>query len=126
MRVDLEPAYVMHTRPYRETSMIVYALTEQHGVVHMVSRGARKKGNNNLQPFTKMYLSWSGRGDLVTLTKIEHEHSRYTNNFRAQVQCFYLHELILKLIPKLSPAPELFDLYEYTLDSMINLSLIHI
>lgn len=120
MRVDLEPAYVIHTRPYRETSMIVYALTEQHGVVHMISRGARKKGNNNLQPFTKMYLSWSGRGDLVTLTKVEHEHSRYTNNFRAQVQCFYLHELILKLIPKLSPAPELFDLYEYTLDSMIN------
>lgn len=120
MRVELEPAYVMHTRPYRETSMIVYALTEQHGVVHMVSRGARKKGNNNLQPFTRMYLSWSGRGDLMSLTKIEHEHSRYTNNFRAQVQCFYLHELILKLIPKLSPAPELFDLYESTLNSMIN------
>jgi DNA repair protein RecO (recombination protein O) len=100
--------------------MIVYALTEQHGVVHMVSRGAKKKGNNNLQPFTKMYLSWSGRGDLVSLTKIEHEHSRYTSNFRAQIQCLYLHELILKLIPKLSPEPELFDLYEYTLDSMIN------
>ena len=81
MRVDLEPAYVIHTRPYRETSMIVYALTEQHGIVHMVSRGARRKGNNNLQPFTKMYLSWSGSGDLVSLTKIEHEHSRYTNNF---------------------------------------------
>jgi len=120
MRVELEPAYVLHTRSYRETSMIVYALTEQYGVVHMVSRGARKKGNNNLQPFTKMYLSWSGRGDLVSLTKIEHEHSRYTSNFRAQVQCFYLHELILKLIPKLSPEPELFDLYECTLDSMIN------
>ena len=120
MRVELEPAYVLHTRAYRETSMIVYALTEQYGVVHMVSRGARKKGSNNLQPFTKMYLSWSGRGELVSLTKIEHEHSRYTNNFRAQVQCFYLHELILKLIPKLSPEPELFDLYEYTLDSMIN------
>ncbi|MDW3095229.1 MAG: DNA repair protein RecO [Gammaproteobacteria bacterium] len=120
MRVELEPSYVLHSRPYRETSMIIYALTEQHGIVHMVSRGARKKGNNNLQPFTKMYLSWSGRGDLVSLTKIEHEHSRYTSNFRAQVQCFYLHELILKLIPKLSPAPELFDLYEYSLDCMIN------
>jgi DNA repair protein RecO (recombination protein O) len=120
MRVELEPAYILHTRSYRETSMIVYALTEQYGVVHMVSRGARKKGGNNLQPFTKMYLSWSGRGDLVSLAKIEHEHSRYTSNFRAQVQCFYLHELILKLIPKLSPEPELFDLYETTLDSMIN------
>lgn len=120
MRVELEPAYVLHTRSYRETSMIVYALTEQHGIVHMVSRGARKKGNNNLQPFTKMYLSWSGRGELVSLTKVEHEHSRYTSDFRAQVQCFYLHELILKLIPKLSPESELFELYEFTLDSIIN------
>jgi DNA repair protein RecO (recombination protein O) len=119
-RVELEPAYVLHTRSYRETSMIVYALTEQHGVVHMVSRGARKKGSNNLQPFTKMYLSWSGRGELVSLTKVEHELSRYTHNFRAQVQCFYLHELILKLIPKSSPEPELFELYEVTLDAMIN------
>ncbi len=120
MRVELEPSYVLHSRPYRETSMIIYALTEQHGVIHLVSRGARKKGNNNLQPFTKMYLSWSGRGELVSLTKIEHERSNYTRNFRAQVQCFYLHELILKLIPKLSPEPELFTLYEPTLDLMIN------
>lgn len=120
MRVELEPSYVLHSRPYRETSMIIYALTEQHGVIHLVSRGARKKGSNNLQPFTKMYLSWSGRGDLVSLTKIEHERSSYTRNFRAQVQCFYLHELILKLIPKLSPAPELFALYERTLDLMTN------
>ena len=119
MRVELEPSYILHNRPYRETSMIIYALTEQHGVVHMVSRGARKKGNNALQPFTKMYLSWSGRGDLVSLTKIEHESSSYTRDFRAQVQCFYLHELILKLIPKLSPDPELFHLYENTLDAMI-------
>ncbi len=119
MRVELEPSYILHNRPYRETSMIVYALTEQHGVVHMVSRGARKKGNNPLQPFTKMYLSWSGRGDLVSLTKIEHESSSYTNDFRAQVQCFYLHELILKLIPRLSPDPELFYLYENTLGAMI-------
>ena len=119
MRVELEPSYILHTKPYRETSMLVYALTEQHGIVHMVSKGARKKGNNNLQPFTKMYLSWSGRGDLVSLNKIEHESSNYTSNFRAQVQCFYLHELIMKLIPSMSPAPELFHLYESSLREMI-------
>lgn len=120
MRVELEPSYVLHTRPYRETSMILYALTQQHGVVHMVCRGARKKSSNTLQPFTKMYLSWSGRGDLFSLTRIEHDHSRYTNDFRSLVQCFYLHELILTLIPKLSPAPELFDLYQDTLVSIID------
>ena len=46
MRVELEPSYILHARPYRETSMIVYALTEHHGIVHMVSKGARKKGNS--------------------------------------------------------------------------------
>lgn len=119
MRVELEPSYILHSKPYRETSMLVYVLTEQHGIVHMVSKGARKKGHNNLQPFTKMYLSWSGKSDLVSLNKIEHESSNYTNNFRAQVQCFYMHELIMKLIPSMSPAPELFYLYESTLKAMI-------
>ncbi len=118
MRVELEPSYILHSKPYRETSVIVYALTEQHGIVHMISRGARKKGNSLLQPFTKMLLSWSGRNELVSLTKIEHEHTKYTRNFRAQVQCFYLHELILKLIPRSSPVPELFYLYEDTLELM--------
>ena len=119
MRIELEPSYILHTRPYRETSMLVSALTEQYGIVHMISKGARKKGSNNLQPFTKMYLSWSGKGDLVSLNKIEHECSSYTSNFRAQVQCFYMHELIIKLIPTMSPAPELFHLYESSLKSMI-------
>lgn len=118
MRIELEPSYILHTRAYRETSMLVYALTEQHGIVHMISKGARKKGSNNLQPFTKMYLSWSGKGDLVSLNKIEHESSNYTSNFRAQVQCFYMHELIMKLIPNMSPEPELFHLYESSLKAM--------
>ena len=120
MRVELEPAYILHTRPYRETSMLVYALTEQHGLVHMVAKGVRKKNINNCQPFTKMFLSWSGKNDLVSLNKVEHERSSYTNNFRAQVQCFYMHELIIKLIPNMSPAPELFLLYEHSLEAMIH------
>ena len=119
MRIELEPAFILHTRPYRETSMLVYALTERYGIVHLISRGAKKKGNNVLQPFVRMCLSWSGRGELVTLTMAELEYSKYTRNFRAHVQCFYLHELMLLLMPKMSPAPELFQLYEYTLDTMI-------
>lgn len=118
MRVDLEPSFIIHSRPYRETSTLVYALTEQHGVVHMICRGAKKKGRNSIQPFSKMLLSWSGRGELVTMTKMEIEYSKYTQDFRAQVQCFYLHELIIKLMPRLSPSPELYQLYEDTLTKM--------
>ena len=119
MRVELEPAFILHTKSYRETSMLVYALTEQHGVVHLVSRAAKKKGNNQIQPFTKMYLSWSGRSDLMSLTKVELDYSNYTKDFRAHVQSFYMHELILKLVPIMSPSSELYHLYESTLDAMI-------
>jgi len=118
MRVELEPAYILHTRPYRETSLLVYALTQEHGLMHMICRGARKKGSHQLQPFIKMQLSWAGKGELVTLTKYELEKSSYRNDFRTHIQCFYLHELILALIPKMSPAPELFELYEQTLVGM--------
>ena len=118
MRIELEPSFIIHSRPYRETSTLVYALTEQYGIVHIVCRGAKKKGHNAIQPFSKLLLSWSGRSELVTLTKMEVEYSKYTQNFRAQVQCFYLHELIIKLMPKLSPSPELYQLYERTLEQM--------
>ncbi|MEM7304527.1 MAG: DNA repair protein RecO [Pseudomonadota bacterium] len=117
MRIELEPSYILHTRAYRETSLLVYALTRQFGVMHMISRGARKKGTQ-LQPFMKMYMSWSGRGELVSLNRFEIERSDYTRNFHTHVQCFYLHELILSLIPKMSPEPELFKLYEETLRSI--------
>lgn len=118
MRVELEAAYILHSRPYRENSRLVYALTEQYGVVHMISRGSNKKGNNNLQPFMKLHLSWSGSSDLMSLNKVEYDSSSYTSNFRAQVQCFYMHELIIKLIPVMSPAPELFSLYESSIKEM--------
>lgn len=118
MRVELEPAYILHTRPYRETSLLVYALTQEHGLMHMVCRGARKKGSHQLQPFIKMQLSWTGKGELVTLTKYELEKSSYRNDFRTHIQCFYVHELILALLPKMSPAPELFECYEQTLAEM--------
>ena len=118
MRVELEPAYILHTRPYRETSLLVYALTSEHGVMHMVCRGARKKGSHVLQPFIKMQLSWTGKTELVTLTKYELEKSNYRSDFRTHLQCFYLHELILALVPKMSPEPELFELYEETLVNM--------
>ena len=55
----------------------------------------------------------------MSLNKVELEHSKYTRNFRSHVQCLYIHELLLRLVPERSPAPELFDLYEQTLEKML-------
>ena len=119
MRVELEPAYILHSRAYSESSLLVYALTANHGVVHLISRAAKKKNGNMIQPLTKCYLTWSGKSSLLSLNKIELAHSRYTRHFRSHVQCLYIHELLLRLVPERSPAPELFDLYEQTLEKML-------
>ena len=66
-RIQLEPAYVLHSRPFRETSLFVDAFTRDHGRVAVVARGAksaRSRWRNVLQPFRPLLLSWSQKSDL--------------------------------------------------------------
>ena len=70
-RIQLQPAYILHSRSFRETSLIVEALTRDFGRVAMVARGAksaRSRWKNVLQPFRPLLLSWSQKTELGTLT----------------------------------------------------------
>jgi len=70
-RSFLEPAYVLHTRSFRETSLIVEAFTREHGRIAVVARGAksaRSRWRNVLQPFRPLLISWNQKTDLGTLT----------------------------------------------------------
>ena len=71
MRISLEPVYILHSRPYRESSLLLEALSRVHGRVGLVARGARgvrSRWKNMLQPFRPLLLSWTQRGELGTLT----------------------------------------------------------
>ena len=71
MRLTLEPSYILHTRPYRESSLLLEAVSRDHGRVGLVARGARgarSRWKNMLQPFRPLLLSWSQRGELGTLS----------------------------------------------------------
>ena len=71
MRHQLEPAYVLHARPYRESSLILEVFSRQHGRVGLVARGARgakSRWKSVLQPFRPLLLSWTQRGEMGTLT----------------------------------------------------------
>ena len=73
-RRDDQPAFVLHTYPYRETSLIVEAFTESFGRVAMVARGAKRPRSEMrgvLQAFQPLALSWAGTGELKTLVKAE-------------------------------------------------------
>lgn len=112
-RAQLEPAYVLHRRPYRETSLLIEALSRDHGRVGLVARGAlgeRSRLRAALQPFRPLLLSWSGRHDLMTLTGAEATGSPPLEGHRL-LAGLYLNELLIRLLPRLDPHPTVYDAY---------------
>ena len=118
LRRDDQPAFVLHTYAYRETSLIVEAFTAEHGRVAMVARGAKRPRSELrglLQGFQPLLLTWSGQHELRTLIKAEWRGGLPLVGGSALVCGFYLNELLLKLLPREDPHPRLFANYETAL-----------
>ena len=120
-RFALEPAYVLHTRPFRESSLTLEALTRDHGRLGLVARGARRprsKMRGLLQPFTPLLLSWGGRGDLATLTGVEPWGATVTVAGAAAMVGFYVNELVLRFVHRHDPEPALFEHYRDAIEGV--------
>jgi len=114
-RVTLEPAWVLHRRPYRDTSELVDLFTHHHGRIAAVARGSRSgRRRVPLEPFQPLHASWSGRGELVTLAGIEPRGPGLQAAGRRLMSMFYVNELLLRLTARQDPHPEMFSLYEDT------------
>lgn len=124
MRCQLQPAYVLHHRPYRDTSQILELFTREHGRVTVFargSRGARKSGGtllSVLQPFNRLLLSWTARTEAGQLTGAEFDGAVALLPPDRLVSGFYLNELLLKLFAKHDAHPEVFDLYDETMTGL--------
>jgi DNA repair protein RecO (recombination protein O) len=118
---DDEPAFVLHTYPYRETSLIVEAFTSGYGRVAMVARGAKRPRSELrglLQAFQRLSLSWAGGGELKTLIKAEWRGGLPLLSGAALLCGFYLNELLLKLMAREDAHPGLFDDYAAALQAL--------
>lgn len=120
-RVALTPGYLLHHRPWRDTSRILEVLTREHGRLTLFARGVR--GPNAklapvLQPFQLLLLSWSGRGEAPQLTGAERGASAGPVPQDYLLSAFYLNELLLKLTTPHDALPELFDHYHDTLEQL--------
>lgn len=114
-RAALVHAYVLHQRGYRETSMLVEALTLDAGRIGLVARGARRAGSRTralLEPFQPLLLSWSGRGELHTLVGVESAGWRPPPAGPALLAGFYCSELVLRLLGRDDPNPAVFAAYD--------------
>ncbi|MEE4378460.1 MAG: DNA repair protein RecO [Candidatus Competibacteraceae bacterium] len=120
MRIELQPAFVLHRRPYRNTSLLVDVLSRDHGRISMVARGARGPRSRLkavLQPFLPLLLSWSGRGELSNLTTAEATGPTVRIPAKRLLSGFYINELLLRLLQPHDPYP-LFDDYHQTLQDL--------
>jgi DNA repair protein RecO (recombination protein O) len=120
-RINLAPAYILHHRPYRDTSRILEVISRDHGRLSLFARGVRgpkAKLASILQPFQLLLLSWSGRGEAGQLTGAEsadHDPSMPASSLMAS---FYLNELLIKLTTRHDPLPSLFDDYHATVEGL--------
>ena len=117
-----QPAFVLHTYPYRETSLIVEAFTAEQGRVAMLARGAKRPRSELrglLLAFQPLLVSWSGQRELKTLVKAEWRGGLPLPGGPALVCGFYLNELLLKLLAREDPHPRLFESYEATLAQLV-------
>jgi DNA repair protein RecO (recombination protein O) len=120
-RVDLEPAFVLHAMPYRETSEILELLTPRHGRISVVARGMRRPRSpmrSLLQPFQLLTVSWSGRGPLFSLRSVESSASAVPLAELALMSAFYVNELLMNFLHRGDPHPELFAVYRDTLRAL--------
>ncbi len=115
MRLSAEPAFVLHARPWRESSLLVEVLSAQHGRLGLVARGVQGARRHllraALQPLQFIRFDAVQRGELATLSAAEALDAAPRLAGDAMLAGFYLNELTLRLAPRGDPLPELFDAY---------------
>lgn len=115
---DNQPAFVLHTYAYRETSLIVEVLTQHAGRVALIAKGARRPRSavrGLLMAFQPLTLSWFGKRELRTLKNAEWQGGQRPLSGSALMCGFYLNELLMKLLPRDDPHPQLFLHYQQAL-----------
>ncbi len=120
-RIENEPCFVLHRRDFRNTSLILEVFSVNHGRVAMVAKGARRpksRTNALLQVFQPLLISWTGKGDLHTLTQVEAAEYVKPLAGGSYASAYYLTELIFRLLKHADVHEELFTLYAKALTAL--------
>ena len=119
MRVEQESAFILHHRPFRDTSQLLDVLSREHGKLALVargSRGAKSRLRGVLRPFMPLAMSWVQRSDLGTLTGAELNGAPIRLTGDALLSGYYVNELLLHFLHRHDPQPEIFDTYARTIE----------
>ncbi len=113
-RIDQQPGFVLHSYPYRETSLIVEVFSRDHGRIGLVAKGARRPMSQLrgvLMAFQPLLIDWSGGGEMKTLVRAEWQGGQPLLGGQALLCAYYLNELLMRLLPREDPHPTLYRAY---------------
>jgi DNA repair protein RecO (recombination protein O) len=122
LNIELESAFILHQRSYRETSILLDIFSQSYGRVSLVAKGVRKHKRSQ-QGFYQLYqpvlLSWfNGRGDLHPVTAIEQTSGPYSLKGQASLCGLYINELLVRLLPLKEAEPHIFQAYQMALSEL--------
>jgi DNA repair protein RecO (recombination protein O) len=123
-KVDLASAFLIHRRPYRDNSLLLDFLTLDHGRIRLIGRGVRQ-AKANIQMFQHLRISYTGKGELKTLSHWEVDDVPRRIKGERLILCMYVNELITRLIHEHDPHPQIFELYQQFVTQMNDLDQPH-
>lgn len=100
-RFELQPAYVLHTQPFQNTSLLVDLFCLDYGRVRAIAKGARRPRSRTralLQPFQPLLVSLIGRSELKSLSGIEGSVNAFSLHGTRLFSALYLNELLVRLL----------------------------
>jgi DNA repair protein RecO (recombination protein O) len=123
MRVTQQPAYVLHHYSYGETSLLLEVFTRSHGRLGLLAKGARRlhlRQRPLLEPFQRLLIGWSGKGELPVLSATELAGDPVFLEGSTLYCAFYMNELLLRLLHRHDSHELLFDAYSSALYALQN------
>lgn len=123
MAAEPTAAYVLHSRPYRDTSLLVDFFTLEHGKVSAVAKGARRpnsKLRSSIQPFVPLQINWGGRQELKSLINAESVAPTMLLQGNALLCGLYVNELLDRLMLPFDSHPQLYVYYQYVLNELLS------
>jgi len=125
VRVEFQPAYVLHTRPYRDTSLLLDLLTPDWGRLSAVAKGVRRGKSQRrplLNPFIPLLVSFQGRSNLQTLTGVEADGPGHRLQGLGLYSGFYLNELLVRLLGEWDASPAIYRDYQRVMQRLSQLT----
>lgn len=128
-KVELTPCFILHSMLYLESSMILDIFSREYGRLSLLAKGAKRKKSKFfgcLEPYQRLSMAWSGRGELKALTDVEVNQDICNLSATKIISGFYVNELLIRLLHQHEPHHQLFDAYDKVIFQLYGTENIHV